>query len=245
MRCAPELAAALLALLLLTAPARAEPPPLRMAIDSATQMPMARIDGERVLGGMNHALGALLAERTGVAIRYAAVPRKRLLGQLLSGEAHLVCTYLPAWLPGPELQWSQAFFRQNDLLLTRADARAPRALSDLAGRRIGTTLGFVYQELDQALGRDFLREDAPSAETNLRKLAAGRLDHVVVEQRLLRHLQREGRLTTLLHPPLQLGLQRTRCALGPQAPVSLQQLNKAIASLERDGSLARLYARYD
>jgi polar amino acid transport system substrate-binding protein len=208
-------------------------------------MPMARIEGDRVLGGMNHALGALLAERMGVAIRYAAVPRKRLLDQLRRGEADMACTYQPAWLPAAELRWSQPFFRQNDLLLTRADAPAPKALADLAGRRIGTTLGFVYAELSDALGADFQRDDAPNAEANLRKLAAGRLNHVVVEQRLLRHLQREGRFITPLHAPLPLGLQRTRCVLGTKAPVSLQKLNKAIATIERDGSLAQLYERYD
>lgn len=220
-------------------------PALRMAIDSATQMPMARIEGGEVRGGMNHELGALLARQMGVAIGYSAVPRRRLLGTLQANQADLVCTYQPAWLPGAGLQWSQAFFRQNDVLLSRADAPAPRELTALAGERIGTTLGFVYPELEQALGGGFLREDAPSAEANLRKLAVGRINHVVVEQRLLRHLQRSGQFAAPTHPPLRLAAQRTRCALAAQAPVTLQQLNEAIAAIERDGSLARLYSQYD
>ena len=182
----------------------------------------------------------------GVAIRYAAVPRKRLLGELQAGQVDFVCTYQPAWLPSAGLQWSQAFFRQNDVLLSRADAPAPRVLAELAGQRIGTTLGFVYPELEQALGSGFRREDAPSAEANLRKLAVGRLPHVVVEQRLLRHLaQRSGQFAAPTHPPLRLPAQRTRCALAAQAPVTLRQLNEAIAAIERDGSLARLYSQYD
>jgi polar amino acid transport system substrate-binding protein len=218
--------------------------PLRMAIDSATRMPMARIEGGQIRGGMNHELGALLAARMGRGIGYLAVPRKRLLGVLERNEADLVCTYKPEWLSGKGLQWSKPFFRQTEVLVTRAEAPAPRRLPELQGQRIGTVLGFVYPELTREVGANLLRDDAPDAEANLRKLAAGRLQHAVVEQRLLRHLQASGVFTAAVHSPLLIGSQLTHCALAPQAPVTLGQLDQAIGEIERDGSLAALYARY-
>jgi polar amino acid transport system substrate-binding protein len=224
--------------------AQAQPRSLVMAIDSATEMPMALVQGNQVVGGMNHALGRLLAQRMGHELRYIAVPRKRVLQTLERGEADFVCTYLPAWLPGP-LQWSQPFFRQQEVVVTRAEVPAPRKLQDLRGRRIGTVLGFVYLELDQILGPEFLRDDAPNAQANLRKLAAGRLDHAVVEGRMLSHVLAQAQPPLKLHPRLPVSSQLTHCALGPKAKVSLAELNQAIDVARRDGSLKALYARYD
>lgn len=218
--------------------------PLVMVIDSATEMPMARIQGTRVVDGMNHELGALLAQRMGREIRYLAVPRKRVTETLERGQGDLVCTFKPAWLPGP-LQWSQAFFRQSEVIATRRAVSRPRRLEDLRGQRIGTVLGFVYVELEQTLGKDFVREDAPNALANLRKLAAGHLSHAVVEGRLLSHTLREGRLTLELHPRLEVGSLLTQCALSSRSSIPLIELDRAIDRILQDGSLQLLYAKYD
>lgn len=63
-------------------------------------------------------------------------------------------------------------------------------LSDLRGRRIGTVRGYVNTEkFDAAVAADILSVD-PSVDdaTNLRKLAAGRLDLAVIDINVLRHL---------------------------------------------------------
>jgi len=229
------------------APAGAQGPavrPLVMAVDNATEMPMARIQGNRVLEGMTLELGQLLARPLQREPRFVAVPRRRLAEALLRGEADLVCGYLPAWLPGP-LRWSQPFFQQSEWLLTRADVPAPQRLADLRGQPIGTILGFVYPELSEALGGGFVREDAPNAAANLRKLAAGRMNHASASSRVLRHMQKEGLFQAALHPPLVVASYTTQCALSPSSPVGVEALNQAIDRLERDGSLRALYQRYD
>lgn len=218
--------------------------PLVMVIDSATEMPMARIQNQRISGGMNHELGGLLARQMGREIRYLAVPRKRVVETLARGEGDFVCTYKPAWLPGP-LQWSQAFFRQSEVVATRRSATRPRQIEDLRGQRVGTVLGFVYSELDSTLGAGFVREDAPNALANLRKLSVGHLSHAVVEGRLLSHTLKSGQLPLDLHPRLEVSRLLTHCALGPRAQVSLVELDRAIDRIRQDGSLQLLYARYD
>lgn len=218
--------------------------PLVMAVDNATEMPMARIQGNQVVDGMTLALGQLLGRHLQQDLRFVPVPRRRLADSLLRGEADLVCGYLPAWLPGP-LRWSQPFFRQEEWLLTRAEAPAPRRLSDLRGQRIGTVLGFVYPELLEALGTGFVRDDAPNAAANLRKLAAGRMDHASVSSRVLRHMQKEGSFRAALHPPLVVTSYTTQCALSSASSLSVEALNHAIGHMERDGSLRELYQRYD
>lgn len=219
-------------------------PALVMAIDNATEMPMARVKGNTVVGGMNYDLGGLLAKNMGRDIRYLAVPRKRVVETLQNGDADFACTYMPHWLPGP-LQWSQAFFRQDEVIATRVDTPAPHKLADLKGKPIGTVHGFVYAELEKALGADFVRADAPNAAANLRKLAAGRLDHVSVEGRMLTHVVRRGEPPLRLHPRLHMMSLLTHCALGPSSRVSLIELNHAIETIQRDGSLQLLYEKYD
>lgn len=217
--------------------------PLVLVVDSATDLPNARIEHDRVVGGLTLELAQLLAARMGVETVAISRPRRRLLQSLLDGEADWVCSYMAAWLPGP-LRWSQGFFEHEEVVATRADHPAPRQLQDLAGQRLGTILGFVYPEVEAALGRDFLREDAPNAEANLRKLVAGRVAHALVSQRLLQYHRLQGRVPIALHPPLLVHRYRTQCALGPKASVSLEQLNRAIEQVQRDGSLQALTQRY-
>lgn len=234
-----------LLILLLPLALRAAPgKPLVMVIDQATDLPMALVQGQTVVGGMNHELGQLLGERLGRRVEFLAVPRKRVVETLQRGDGHFVCTYLPAWLPGP-LRWSPPFFRQTYVVASRREAPAPKRLADLRGQRIGTVLGFVYEELESALGTGFVREDATNAAANLRKLAAGRLDHALVEGRLLSQELRRGQLTLNLHPPLEVSVLYTHCALGPKSPIGSVELGRAIATIQRDGSLKALYRRYD
>lgn len=217
---------------------------LLLAVDGGTEMPMARIAQDRVVDGMSLELGRLLARQLGRELSMVALPRKRLRDELLQGRVDGACAYLPAWLPGP-LQWSKPFFLQEYAIVSRADAPAPTRLEALSGQRLGTVLGFVYPELEKALGGGFVRDDAPDAAANLRKLAAGRLQHVAVSQRLLGYLRRSGQFSAAVHPPLPVGELLTQCALGPAARVTVQQLNQAIDAIERNGSLAALYRRYD
>ena len=217
--------------------------PLRLAVDSGTEMPMARIQQDRVVGGMSLDLGRLLAKALGRELQIIALPRKRLQDALERNQVDAACAYLPAWLPGA-LQWSKPFFIQEYAIVSRLAATPPRQLQDLRGQTVGTVLGFVYPELEAALGEGFRREDAPDAEANLRKLAAGRLPHIAVSQRQLAYLRSQGAFSAAIHPPLPVGELRTQCALAPRASVSLDVFNQAIERIERDGSLAALYRRY-
>lgn len=215
-----------------------------MVIDQATEMPMTQLQRSTVVGGIHHDIGHLLAERLGRELSFRLVPRKRVVEALERGDGDFVCLYKPAWLPGP-LSWSQPFFRQSELVATRVDVPAPQQLSDLKDQRIGTVHGFVYVELSQALGAHFLREDAPNAGANLRKLAAHRIDHVVVEGRLLAYALKQQQPPLRLHPRLEVYSISTHCALGPKASISLTELDRAIERIQQDGSLQALYASYD
>ncbi|WP_310388563.1 transporter substrate-binding domain-containing protein [Roseateles sp.] len=104
------------------------------------------------------------------------------LAALERGQGDLVCAMLPEWFAGP-FDWSQPMLPEGEVILTAARAKRPSSLADLRGLTIGTVHGFVYPELEQALGSGFVREDAPNAAANLRKLNQGRMDYAVSNQR--------------------------------------------------------------
>lgn len=217
--------------------------PLVMLVETSTLMPQARIEGGRVVEGLHADLGAALARRLGRELVLRPVPRKRLAQALEHGEGDLLCDYQSEWLPGP-FSWSRPFIPDQALLVTAASVPAPANLVALARQPVGTVLGYVYPEMVTALRAGFVRDDAPDAVGNLRKLEVGRVRHALTGRRVLEYQQRVGGFRLAVHPPLVVSEVMAQCALGPGAPVSLTALNGAINRLVADGELARILGKY-
>jgi ABC-type amino acid transport substrate-binding protein len=214
-----------------------------MVVDTSAVMPEARSVGERVLEGLHSDLGAAFARRLGREVRMKAVPRKRIAQELETGRADLVCDYQAAWLPGP-FRWSRAFIPDQTVLIGPASAPAPVGLAAVSGERVGTVLGYAYPEVAAALGDGFVRDDAPDAVSNLRKLALGRVPFALTGRRLLDYRRRVGGFTLALHPPLVVAEVLGQCGLSPHSDVSLTALNAAVNSLVAEGELARILGKY-
>ncbi|MDR7270016.1 ABC-type amino acid transport substrate-binding protein [Pelomonas saccharophila] len=216
---------------------------LVMVVDTSAVMPEARIEGRRVLDGLHADLGAALARRLGRPVQMLALPRKRIAQALQSGEADLVCDYQSAWLPGP-FAWSRAFIPDQTVLVTAAATPAPAGLAAVAGQPVGTVLGYAYPEVAAALGSGLVRDDAPDAVANLRKLELGRVPHVVTGRRLLDYQRRVGSFKLALHPPLVVAEVLGQCGLSPRSGVTLKALNAAIQGMVAEGELGRILGKY-
>lgn len=226
--------------------APAQPPrPLVLLVETSALMPQARLEGDRVVDGLHlHLdLGRALGRRLGRDVVARPVPRKRLAEALQRGEGDLLCDYQSDWLSG-NFAWSRPFIPDQALLVTAASAPAPARLAALAGQPIGAVRGYVYPEMAHLLRDGFVRDDAPDAVANLRKLARGRVQHALTGRRVLDYQRRIGQFTLALHPPLVVSEVLAQCALSPASPVELAALNKAIQGLVADGELNRLLARY-
>ncbi len=214
-----------------------------MVVDTSAVMPEARIEGRRVLEGLHADLGAALAQRLGRPVRVEALPRKRIAQALEKGEADLVCDYQSAWLPGP-FAWSRAFIPDQTVLVTAATSPLPAGLAAVAGQPVGTVLGYAYPEVAAALGASLVRDDAPDAVANLRKLELGRVSHVLTGRRLLDYQRRIGSFTLALHPPLVVAEVLGQCGLSPRSEVTLKALNGAIQGVVAEGELNRILGKY-
>ena len=216
---------------------------LMVLVDASTEMPWAQLQEDRIVAGIHHDLGKALALRLGRKPRFLVLPRKRIAQALESGVGDLVCATTPAWQPGP-FDWSRPFLPHVELLVSLRSARRLNSVAELAGVPIGTVNGFAYPELERALGQDFVRDDAPNASANLRKLALGRIQHATISRSFLDYQLQQGLLNVQLAPHLVLRSFLTQCAVSRRASVSVAEVDQAIAAQAADGEWTRLMTRY-
>ncbi len=183
-------------------------------------------------------LGKVIGEHLHRPVRFLDLPRNRMVAALENGDGDILCGYLPQWLAG-DVDWSVGFIPVVELVASTLRVAAPATLADLKGKRIGTVLGFKYPELEAALGKDFVRDDALSEESSLRKILAGRFDYIattkaVIDWHLL-HDDLPVRLNTIVVHEFS-----TKCAVSRHGRVTLDEVNKAIEGVVKSGELARL-----
>ena len=216
---------------------------LRILVVDKYEMPWAEINNNQLQGGMLFDLGNAIAQQLGRTAVYIPLPRKRIASVLEAGQADLVCNQNPVWLSGP-FDWTKNFIPHVDVLISNQQQPRPYQLSDLANVRIGTTLGFRYLELEEALGEGFIRDDSLTARTNLLKLQAGHVHHIIIDRHVLQYQQQQYRLQSQIHPYLLISKRFAGCAVSRQGQIPIAALNKAIAQLEKKATLKGIFEHY-
>lgn len=235
--------AGLIAGALLCWAARAVAAELTVLVDASAELPWAHLQNDSVASGIHRDLGEALAQQLGREARFLVLPRKRVASALTAGQADVYCAALPGWLPGP-FDWSRAFLPISELVLSLASAPRPASMVELAGQPIGTVSGFIYPELQRQLGAGLVRDDAPNASANLRKLVLGRVKHATSDQLFIDYQRRIGQLNVPLHPYLVFSSYQTRCAVSRRGQVGVDQLDVAITALVNAGTMHALLSRY-
>lgn len=236
---------ALLAVLLTGASARAAdaPPVLRVVAPTNQSMPMLKMAEQEPVDGLLKDLGEVLAQRLGLKAVFVPLPSKRAGPAVASGAADLLCYVKPEWIEGQVL-WTQLFLPGTGVIAASAKAPAVAQLQDLQGEMLGTVLGYRYPVIDRAFKQQPIRrQDVADADTNLRRLAVGRLRYAVTDRAALAYYVRLNP-TAGLREVLEVEQYELGCALTPSRAGLLQPLNKAIERLVSDGSLEALRSRY-
>lgn len=183
-------------------------------------------------------LGAALARQLGRSVQYVELPRTRLMQALENGDGDILCSYLPEWLPG-DVDWTRAFIPISEIVVTLPRVKPPAKLEDLRGKRLGTVLGFRYPELEKIIGKDYIRDDAPSAPLSVRKWLAGRFDYLVTPATSFNKQVAQGHVPPGYHT-LQVYEVHTRCAVSRKSKFTAEEFNTAINALEKSGELAKI-----
>ncbi len=219
------------------------PAELRLLVETSTDMPMMQVRDGQLVDGFHRDLGLALARELKREARFELLPRKRVMDALASGAADLSCHYLPGWLPG-DFDWSKPFIPNALVLVSAPTVNRPASLQDLAGVPVGTVLGFSYPDLEAALGARFVRDNAPTSQSNLMKLAAGRVQHAVLGEMFYRYQLARGALDAAYGPPLLVHRYKAQCAVSRKGQVTVQELNRAIDTLERTRQVQHMLDKY-
>lgn len=202
--------------LLLALPVWTQAADLVVLVDTGTEMPMARFADYQLVDGIHRDIGLELARRTGRTATFMSLPRKRISRALEDGEADVLCSCKPEWLDGSH-DWTQPFIPIVQVLITDRSVPAPRHISELAGKQIGTVLGYVHPEIEAILGKDFVRSDGPTTESNLRKVGAGRVKYAVTGKSFLEYRLKTRDPLLNVHPPLVVSTYMGQCAVSKKA----------------------------
>jgi polar amino acid transport system substrate-binding protein len=222
--------------------AAASPGELVMLAPANHAMPVAQFKDGELTGGILKDLGLAIAARIGRTARFMTVPSRRVALALTQGDADGVCLVQPYWIDG-DFQWTAAFIPTGGVVLARSDAPVITKLTDLRGKKLGTVAGYRYQALEPLLGAEFLRDDAPSVEHTLRKLAAGRSQYALMELSTAAW-QVKNDTTHGLRLDITYQNQKARCAFSQHSKVPFEEIKRATDMMMADGSIEKIMARY-
>jgi polar amino acid transport system substrate-binding protein len=205
-------------------------------------MPMADVVDGTLRGGVIKDMGEMLAAKLGRKAVFVVVPGKRVPLMLAQGKADGVCMVKQGWIDG-QYNWTAELIPTGGVLLARADAPAISRLSELRGVKVGTVAGYRYRTIQTILGADFLRDDAPSGEHNLRKLLAGRTQYALMELTSAAWQIRNDK-THSLRMDIRYETDMARCAFAPASSIPFAEVKKAVDEMAAERSVQKMLSAY-
>lgn len=210
--------------------------------------PYAVEQGEVLYSGIIKDIATEIADELDINISFFKTPRKRTERYLENETVHLVIISNPAWLKNSnKLQWSETVFVEKDIIVTRADnTHIYQELADLKGMIIGTIRGFTYPNLQPYFDKEhFVRYDVSNLQVNFIRLELNRIDALVdADVAINYHLLKSEKPKAYRVLPIVVSEHNIQAALSPNAPVSLEDFNKALIKLKEQGVIAAILKKY-
>nr|WP_229258860.1 transporter substrate-binding domain-containing protein [Duganella flavida] len=204
--------------------------------------PLAFFGPNGEITGILKDFGDEIARELGMQAKFVALPRRRLRLALADGSVDAICHSKPAWIPVP-LNWSHPLLPNQNFILGGVGVAPISSALALKGEKIGTVMGYQYPELEQVLGKDFLRDDSPSVEIAIKKLMAARFRYVIVDKLSLEYRTKSHpEMATLLR--LKVSEFSAMCGFSKSSKISFERMNAAVDSLIARGRFHRIISNY-
>ncbi len=227
--------------------ARAEPITL---YGNSEQPPKAWLDGSTPKGFAIEASAEVL-RRAGYEVTVTLLPFARAMQQTTEGG---VMTGVFKSAESERLfKYSDRLVDDNVVVVVAKGREFPFAqASDLIGKRIGLQGSFYYGNAFDAVKSQVIVDANSSPNLRMKKLSAGRVDAVLINPGHAAFLDsvKQADLTpedfTVLPTPL--ARLANHLIVGrnvPDGDATLARINKAIAECTKDGTLAKIMAKYD
>lgn len=221
---------------------------LRFAVGQTWTLPFAELHDGRLTGGLMLDLMAQIAANAGAQPSYTVLPSKRVDAALDQSEVDLHCFINPSWLQQPvaDARWSVPVLRLDDVLAaTPGSAAAPLLLAAQKREPVGVVLGYSYQSLEPFFqGGQLRRDDAPTQERMLEKLARGRTRYAVVNSLVLDSFNRKRPAAEQLVRLQTVETLDTYCLLAANPGLAPPRILAAVRKLVESGQLKSILARH-
>ncbi len=222
--------------------------PLVLAFDDL--LPWKTQSGD-AYGGAYTEIVRELARRAGLPLHIKPCPLKRCLTMLQHGEADIIIGVKRTPERQRYLQFLQTPYRASSadkvFFVLKEKGAVVRRYEDLRPLRIGVKLGadyFARFDQDTTLKKDTSKD----MDINFRKLAMGRLDAVIAAEdqgeAMLAQLQLGGKIGKAAWRVPDPSPRSIAMSRHSRHIASLAALDKAMAAMARDGTLAALFRRH-
>ena len=198
--------------------------------------------------GLDYETTAIVFKRLGIDVEWQFLPWKRCLAMLEQGLADGALDIFHSDEREATLLYPSEPLSEVEFVMFYANARPHpfRTLDDLRGLTVGTSPGYLYS---QAFSESplFERETAPTHEANFGKLQLGRIDLLITDRRVGRHLLEQMRLgDQITENPLVVSRQSQYLAVRRNAGMDLlvQRFGAELKRFKREPGYAELSARY-
>lgn len=221
--------------------------PIRSAANTSWSMPLARFEGEQLVGGIIFEIAQGVGEIVNRPVQQIPLPRKRVDGAALSGEIDLRCYLNPKWTDAASaFVWSDPLFEQTDVLFGNEGLPAPQAVSDIPyGSFVSAVLGYRYPALDAAFASGQLkREDTVDQDKVLLKLTAGRTPYGISNVLSFDWYRRTTPRHGLSDWRLLVGSASIHCAVPKASPLAAGPLIEALNTMKRSGRIEAILRNY-
>ncbi|MCA1929016.1 ABC transporter substrate-binding protein [Rheinheimera sp.] len=222
--------------------------PLRAVVSQTNTAPYAIFDQQqRLTGGIAKEIVDELASRLDRQVLYLDLPRGRVIEWLITDKADISCFLSPEWVPASyKLSWTPVLFYTRQYIVRRVVDSPVRSNQDLFNKRVGTTRGFSYPELQPLFTNNAaVRDDAESLEKNIQRLEQGRVDLVMTVDLSYGQYQKHHDTSKLAADPLWAEPAAVYCALNSKHSLQVQQIQQQLAVMQQQGLLKKAVQRYD
>lgn len=214
------------------------------AIPDGLARPLVFGDEGDKLSGILPEYTEALAQEMGRKAQISILNHYRLHSHLTEGKVDVLCYASTSWaLHINDYIWSKTLFNKREVIL--GPMPMPKNISGLMGKKIGTILNYVYPRLDPFFkDKRMEREDGPSEEANLAKLAKGRLTYVVTDELFLDYFKTKNPSIEENRERLLLQQYPISCNVSKKGGVKVKEINAAIDRLKSSGKLAAIFKKY-
>ncbi|MDB6442215.1 MULTISPECIES: ABC transporter substrate-binding protein [Pseudomonas] len=201
------------------------------------------------LMGLDYETTAIVFKRLGIDVEWQLLPWKRCLAMLEQGLADGALDIFRSDERDALLLYPSEPLSEVEFVIFHANARPHpfRTLDDLNGLTVGTSPGYLYSQAFRE-STQFRRETAPTHEANFGKLQLGRIDLLITDRRVGRHLLKQMQLgDQISENPTVVSRQSQYLAVRRKAGMDLlvQRFSAELKRFKREPGYAELSARYD